>query len=72
VGGFCGDGSGYGTYGEPFCGASYAAQDTSPFGGAYGLVSLLGYCCGLGLFIAQVAPGGCQLAWQALQSRAKS
>lgn len=57
VGCLGGDGSGGGAYGEPFCCAGDAAQDASPFGGAYGGVSLLGERGGLGLFVGQVALG---------------
>ena len=58
AGDFGGDGSGGGTYSEPFGGASDSAQGTSPFGGADGGIALFGEGGGLGLFVGQVALGG--------------
>jgi hypothetical protein len=51
VGGFGGDGSGGGSYGEPLCSADDSAQGTSPFGGTYGGVAFFSERDGLGLFV---------------------
>ena len=56
--GFGGERSGDGAYGEPFCGAGDAAQDTSPFGDADGFVSFVSQEDGLGFLVSQVGLGG--------------
>jgi hypothetical protein len=53
-GGFDGEGADFGAEGEPFGGAGDAAQGTSPFGNADGVIALLGEGGGFGFFIGQV------------------